>query len=623
MSRFTGLLAVLALLAPPASGQPALHLKTPMAPPEWALLERELLRYDSEACERFAQHYLDERGYLLHTPRWGTLDGPDDAIETFWNWTLLHALGGSDSVLELYKKAQEGHWRQYGELRTKLTELAANGAYYKEFITQSDWFHTGEGMRAFMLLGLSEPNDSLYRRRMARFAGLYMNEDPEAPNYDPVHKIIRSLWNGSKGPMMRKATVYDWVGDPVPGSFHLLHNPAGRSKLLDLMTHYPKMLAHCNEYLDSVGDSFLNLAATGLALNAFMLTHESKYRDWVLEYAGAWRERTAACGGMIPSTVGLDGKPGSLYNGQWWKGTYGWNFTIYDGEIERIAHRNYFHAGAWPGFGNALLLSGDQGWVDLLRRQMDLIYARKKVENGRLLLPQMYGDPRGYRYNGPPQWYHYTDNLFVDRLIEIYLRSMDRRDLERIPKTGWIAFLEGQDPDYPVRALREELATVRRKMEAIENDTTTPDTRLADYLLDLNPARTDELVKLTLGGFFAGRIWILHSRFRYFDPARRRAGLPPEVGALVEKLAADSATLTLVNLNPIEPRTVIVQAGGYGEHQFESAEIAGRSVSIAGPLVSVHLKPGCGARILFRMTRYKNLPTLAHPWDRAWYGQRQ
>jgi len=607
------------VLASRAAPEAALTIRTPMAPPEWALLERELLRYNSEACERFAQRYLDERGYLKHVPRWGTLDGPDDAIETFWNWTLLHALGGSDSVLALFKKAYEGHLRQYGELRTKLTELAANGAYYKEFITQSDWFHTGEGMRAFMLQGLSDPHDGLYRARMKRFAGLYMNEDPEAPNYDPVHKIIRSIWNGSRGPMMRKATVYDWVGDPVQGSFHLLHNPAGRSKMLDFMTYYPRMLAHCNEYLDSVGDSFLNLAATGLALNAFMLTAESKYRDWVLEYAGAWRERTVACGGMIPSTVGLDGKPGSLYNGQWWKGTYGWNFTIYDGEIERIAHRNYFHAGTWPGFGNALLLSGDPGWTDLLRRQMDLIYAQKKVENGRILLPQMYGDPRGYRYNGRPEWYHHTDNLFVDRLIEIYLRSMDRRDLERIPKTGWIAFLEGQDPDYPVRALREELEAVRRKVLAMENDPTTPDTRLADYLLDFNPARTDELVKLTLGGFFAGRIWILHSRFRYFDPERRRAGLPPDVGALVEKLAADSATLALVNLNPIEPRTVIVQAGGYGEHQFDSAELAGRSVAIGGPLVTVRLAPGCGARIVFRMTRYRNLPTFAHPWDRGWY----
>ncbi len=607
-------------LAAARAADVALVIKTPMTPPEWALLQRELLRHNSEACRLFAERYLDERGYLLHTPRWGTLDGPDDAIETFWNWTLLHALGGSDLVLRLYKKAQEGHWKQYGELRTKLTPLAANGAYYKEFITQSDWFHTGEGMRAFMLLGLSDPNDELYRTRMKRFAGLYMNEDPEAPNYDPVHKVIRSLWNGSKGPMLRKATVYDWVGDPVPGSFHLLHNPAGRTKLLDLTTYYPKMLAHCNEYLDSVGDTSLNLAATGLALNAYMLTGEEKYRNWLLEYAGAWRERTIACGGMIPSNVGLDGKPGGEYNGQWWKGTYGWNFTIYDGEIERIAHRNYFHAGSWPGFGNALLASGDQEWVDLLRRQMDLIYAQKKVENGRVLLPQMYGDPRGYRYNGPPQWYHYTENLFVDRLTEIYLRSMDRRDLERIPKTGWIGFLEGKEPDYPVRALREELAAVRRKVEAIRSDTTTPDTRLADYLLDFNPARTDELVKLMWGGYFAGRIWMLHSRFRYFDPDRRRAGLPPDVGALVEKLAADSATVTLVNVNPLEPRTLIVQAGGYGEHQFDEAEVGGRLVRIGGPLTTVRLGPGCGARIVFRMTRYKNRPTLAHPWDRGWFG---
>ena len=65
--------------------------------------------------------------------------------------------------VELYKKGQEGHWKQYNELRTKLTKLAENGAYSKEFITQSDWFHTGEGMRAFLLLGLSDPNDEIFR----------------------------------------------------------------------------------------------------------------------------------------------------------------------------------------------------------------------------------------------------------------------------------------------------------------------------------------------------------------------------------------------------------------------------------------------------------------------------
>ena len=66
-----------------------------MVPPAWALLERDLLKYNSLAVDEFAKKFMDERGYLAHTPRWGTLDGPDDAIETYWNWTLLHALGAS------------------------------------------------------------------------------------------------------------------------------------------------------------------------------------------------------------------------------------------------------------------------------------------------------------------------------------------------------------------------------------------------------------------------------------------------------------------------------------------------------------------------------------------------
>src|SRR6266581_4702032 len=112
----TWIVSALLTLSLVASGQ-TLHLSKRMSPPAWALLEREVLKANSVACERFGGKYLDSRGYLLHTPRWGTLDGPDDAIETFHNWTLLHALGASDSVLELFKKGYEGHLRQYGELR--------------------------------------------------------------------------------------------------------------------------------------------------------------------------------------------------------------------------------------------------------------------------------------------------------------------------------------------------------------------------------------------------------------------------------------------------------------------------------------------------------------------------
>lgn len=607
----------LVLMAWPVWGETVLTVKEPMAPPAWALLERQLLKANTEAADKFFAKYVDERGYLLHTPRWGTLDGPDDAIETFWNWTLLHAMGGGDSVLTNYKKAYEGHLKQYGELRTKLTKLAENGAYYKEFITQSDWFHTGEGMRAFHFLGLSDPDDEKYRARVKRFAGLYLNEDPEAPNYDADKKIIKSIWNGAKGPMLRKATTYDWVGDPVPGSFHLIHNPAKRSQMLDLQANYKKMLAHCDEYLDSAGDNFLNLASTNLFVNAYGITGDAKYRKWVEEYMGAWKLRAAETGGNIPSNIGLDGKLGGEHKGQWWKGTYGWNFTIFDGELEQIAHRNYFVAGSWPGFSNALLMTGDQSFIGVLRKQMDNVYAQKKVENGKVLLPQMYGDPRGYKYDGPPQWYHYTPNLFTDRLTEIYLWSMDRKDLERVPKNGWIGFLEGQDPEYPVKALQAAFGEVRENVEQIRNDVTTADTRLADYLMDFNPVSTDALANLTMGAYFSnGKIWTLHARFRYFDPVKRRAGLPDDVGALVEKLSADAATVTLVNTNPVEARTVLVQAGGYGEHRFESVAMKGQKKAVGGRTLTVRLEPGAGAKLEFQMARYVNPPTLAMPWNR-------
>ena len=608
-----------ALLSCSSATLPSVVVDTPMAPPEWALLERALLDENSRAVEAFADRYLDERGYLLHTPRWGTLDGPDDAIETFYNWTLLHTLGGSDSVLELYGKALEGHLQQYGEIRTELTTLAAEGAYHEEFITQSDWFHTGEGMRAFFLMGHSDPDNEQYVERMERFARMYTGEDPSYGNYDPEHRIIRSIWNGSLGPMLRRATVYDWVGDPVPGRFHLLHNPARTTQLLDLEEWYPRMLAHCDEYLDSVGDNFLNLAATLLGTNAYALTGKEKYRDWTLDYLDAWKERAAETGGMIPSNVGLDGTLGGEHDGQWWKGTYGWNFTIFDGELEQIAHRNYFTAASFQGFANGLLLTGDASYIDVLRKQMDLVLAEERIEDGQRLLPTMYGDPRGYAFDGEPEFYRYLPVTYSDRLAEIYLWSMRSSDLERIPLKDepWIAFLQGEDPGYPLRAMQADSMHIRERLDLMRNDQTTADTRLADYLLGIMPAATDTLTQLTTGGYFArGRIWVLHSRLRYFDPQRRRAGLPSDVAALVHELGEDFVTVTLVNLDEAESREVVVQAGGYAEHRFTAIEGAADLTDLDASAVSVLLAPGAGQRLTLKMQRYAAMPDLSFPWAR-------
>jgi hypothetical protein len=166
--------------------------------------------------------------------------------------------------------------------------------------------------------------------------------------------------------------------------------------------------------------------------------------------------------------------------------------------------------------------------------------------------------------------------------------------------------------------LQRDFEAIRNSIRRINADDTSPDTRLADYLLGLSPARTDTLTNLMLGGYFTGKIWTLHSRVRYFDPEKRRAGMPRDVAALVEKMTDDSLTLSLVNVSQTQARPVVVQAGGYGEHQFVSAAVNGKTVNIDAPVLNVRLEPGSGAQIVFKMARYAHRPTLAHPWDRGW-----
>ena len=615
-----------------AQAQVVIEITTPMSPPEWALLERELLEASSDAIEEFSEIYFDERGYLLHTPRWGILDGPDDLFDIFANWTLLYSLGGSESVLKLFKKNHDGGIRQYTEFKTVDTPICKDGSYYKEFVVMSDWHHTGEGMRGFHLQGLADPTDATYQSRVRRFAGFYMDEDPDAKNYDPVNKVIRSIWNGSKGPLLRWADPVDWVGDPVEGKFHLLHGTDGSTEMVDLMESYEEMLAHCNEYLHSAGDHPLNLLATNLALNAYALAHEEKYMKWQVEYVDAWTERIDKNGGNIPSNIGLDGSIGGETDGKWYGGTYGWDFSPWSPEHKVVAHRNMFTKGMWPGFGNALLMTGDRKYVDVLRRQIDNIYAQKKVVDGKVLYPQNYGE-KGEKTEKPvfewidgrlitkekkltePRWYHFTENAYIPQVTDIYMFSMDRKDLERVPKTGWIGFLEGLNPDYPEQALRREFAVIRGKMKSMRIDPTTTDTRLVDVPMGFNPySPTLTLNRLMQGAYLHGMIYTQHARLRYFDPLRRRAGIPEDVAALITEMSKEMTKVILVNVNQLEARDVIVQTGAYGEHQCVRVETGGRTFQVNKRFFNIRLAPGAGAELIIYAHRYANRPTLAFPW---------
>jgi hypothetical protein len=102
---------------------------------------------------------------------------------------------------------------------------------------------------------------------------------------------------------------------------------------------------------------------------------------------------------------------------------------------------------------------------------------------------------------------------------------------------------------------------------------------------------------------------------RYFDPLRRRAGLPEDVAALVSGLTDTETTITLVNLNSSEPRSLIVQGGAYGEHQIDSVNWNGRTVRVGAPNFTVKLDAAAGAKLTLRMRRYQNAPTAHFPWN--------
>ena len=242
----------------------------------------------------------------------------------------------------------------------------------------------------------------------------------------------------------------------------------------------PKRAARFSTSSNIRGDHPLNLLATTLATQAYLLTHEAKYKRWVLEYVDAWRDRAATNGGNFPSNIGLDGKIGGEWGGKWYGGIFGWNSPD-DGL------RNYVLRGMPAAFGQAAMLSRNMAYIDPVRRQVDNIFAAARTENGRgSAVPHYYGEsPRQARGRqaarlagtdtGKASFFP-TGALgnLSETTIELYLWSLNPADVKRILPNppdrrhvqGWIEFLQGRRPNYPLEAMQHERQDVRERAAA-------------------------------------------------------------------------------------------------------------------------------------------------------------
>jgi hypothetical protein len=428
-----------------------------MPPPAWVAAERALLESSGEIAQAYAESHFDAAGHAIRTvpPAWGAGDGPDDVINATKDWPLTYIMGGPESLVDTYRRSWEGHLEQYTNAKVPEIEAAKDGIFHNDFITQFDWEHSSEELASFYLYSLARPHDPTNNVRAQRMAGLYLNENPAAQNYDPAVKIIRSMFNGSLGPKLTPVVPMDWEG-------------------LSPSLRFWSVAA-----TDVRGDHPLNMSAAMLPFTAYLLTHDAKYKDWVLDYIGAWRDRTERNGGNIPSNIGLDGTIGGEWGGKWYCGVWGWT-----GEGER----NYVFRGPPEGFDVALLLSGDQSYTQAMRHQIDNIFAAKKVVDGKILVPYLYDDKGWGGYGEMSQGTLYvqrgngsgTQGNLVNILVDLYMTSMLPADLARIPilpddispqrhgtdtppGTDWINYIKGNDADYPMRALQAALDELRAK----------------------------------------------------------------------------------------------------------------------------------------------------------------
>ncbi len=615
--------------------------------PAWAIQQRLLIRELQASVDPFLERYVqDDR--LLWRDTWpNSRDGADDFYESVYNWPLLYLLTGHTRLRELGQRLWDGITAQ----------LTALGPVLHEYERGYDQFHQSESYIYFYLQCLADPDHARNRQRAQRFAGLYLGEDPAAPNYDPQRRLIRAPHNGSGGPRWgyTDAMPARYAYSPGMATYGLPYLDVPGIRAYDDLRDPEKALrmgAVMQERMGR-GDVAGNLAVTSLVTNAFLMTGQEKYRTWVLSYLEAWCERAARNGGLLPDNVGLSGAIGEYLEGRWYGGLYGWSWP-----------HGYYNIGqaATVACANACLLTGDDSYLDLARTQYDRIMdlgAWHRIDKQQMSMPGHWIDqfqalPADqdhmflvpYRHN-EEGWFDWQPMgpMYPFALWNLTGGAADRERIRRLQEAEscdwspvfsyrlkedaghekpWLMFLEGQNPNYPEQILEASRLQVRQRLEQIRTDRADLSQVHIHHWQQHNPVTTEALVQLTLGApqhLYNGGL--LHVPIRHFDGTSGNPGLPPDVAVLVCARTETAITLEIVNTSHDRSRSLRIQAGAFGEHQFTAIDShvcpdyaipvgpAPAARAVANTQVQVELPPHRACKLTLGLQRFAHAPGYA------------
>lgn len=610
--------------------------RSPGSSPAWATLQRELFDEMDRGWRSFSAKYTTPDGRLKFSGRLGegadSRDGVDDLFESFFNWPQLYLLGGADDLLD----AAKTQWRGVSD------QLEEMGMLRGGFDRGYDWFHLGESLLLFYFLCLADPTDAELRTRASEFALLY--SDPAAGNYDPEHRVIRAPHTGADGPRVGLADgepYFPWSPTLAPYGLPLDDVEGVDSFEQALEDHAAgRAMGDAMWARMGRGDTAVNLAATSLVLNAYLMTGRRDFRNWTTNYAQAWLDRATD---VFPDNVGLGGVVGEYHDGRWFGGHYGW------------AWPHGLHSvgtAALVAAQNANLLADDDRFLRLGRLPLDMAMKEARsmrpdqveaslpgraalrvgdiMDEPTILVPQRHANAGWHDYQvvqaalPTHMWFMSDAAEDLDRLDRLQTESSydwavvrEFRDKEEAGhEEPWIAFLNGANADYPEQILTVALNLSRARSLVIERDSDEPKDDI-DAWQRVNPVLTEALMQLTCGApqvLYNGGL--LQCRLRYSDRLRDRPGLPPGVAALVGSIQRGDTRVTLVNTDPEQARALRIQAGAFAQDRIVSVTLGAHRTVLDARYLDVDLEPGAQIELSLEIEPGAFEPSYSPPSSR-------